>query len=98
MEPYESSSIARISGSEVVHVKEGELSDHLCPKCGSDIITGDSVNVSEGTATLELSCLRCRAEWQAIFVFEGVYLTNDDRFLWMARNDEIEDAEPIKES
>ena len=98
MEPYEGSSIARISGSEVVHVKEGELSDHLCPKCGSDIITGDSVNVSEGTATLELSCLRCRAEWQAIFVFEGVYLTNDDRFLWMARNDEIEDAEPIKES
>lgn len=97
MGTYTGSLIGPTAGSDVEKVPK--LDEERCPKCGTNMINNRYLyKYNDGIVTLKLSCLKCHARWQTIFVFQGVYLTNEAKFLWVAPDDEIEEAGAKNES
>ena len=47
-----------------------------CPVCRTDMIEGGSIEVNAGTATQEVSCLLCHAEWTDIYNLVGYHKLN----------------------
>ncbi len=43
--------------------KEYLNSSHLCPACGKGNVEGGPVEIDEGTALQEVSCIDCGADW-----------------------------------
>jgi len=42
-----------------------------CPHCHSDSISGGEVNIDAGTATQEVTCDDCDAEWLDVYNLTG---------------------------
>ncbi len=45
------------------HMALERCRQNRCPKCGSDQIEGDSVEIMPGSARQDVSCLECDSTW-----------------------------------
>jgi Zn ribbon nucleic-acid-binding protein len=43
-----------------------------CPYCGSEDIQGESVQIEEGAAVQEVSCIDCDSQWYDIYKLVNV--------------------------
>lgn len=43
---------------------------NLCPKCGSNQIEGQEVEIMPGSARQDVSCLECDAEWAEFYTLD----------------------------
>lgn len=68
---FEAASRVRADMQDLPQVTYLQSGGTRCPSCGSHDITGESVEVNEGTATQEVSCLACEAEWVDMYRLVG---------------------------
>lgn len=67
-----------------------------CPFCGSDEISGESINVDAGAAEQEVSCLVCGAQWTDTYLLAG-YRFNHRPTEEEAANAEVDEVEQTHE-
>lgn len=66
------------SGAQPVSIPREQITDEVCPKCGSDEIVGGSVETGGGIAVQETSCGVCDCRWKNVYDFAAVYLIDED--------------------
>lgn len=44
-----------------------------CPFCGSDNISGDSIDIVSGEAYQEITCNECENEWMDVYQLVGIH-------------------------
>lgn len=54
------------------------INANSCPKCGSTEITGDQVEINDGTVTQRVSCLDCDTVWTDIYMHSGRDIHNNE--------------------
>lgn len=64
--------------SSSTHIPVEKMMDNICPKCGSDEITGGFVETGDGVAIQKLSCNVCNAIWRNIYDLSAVELVEDN--------------------
>lgn len=52
-----------------------EIKGSRCPFCGSEDIEGAHMEVEEGGATQEVSCLKCHMAWLDCYALTGYIVT-----------------------
>lgn len=65
-------------GASSTHIPVEDMTDNICPKCGSDDITVGFVETGDGVAIQKLSCNACDAIWRNVYDLSVVELLDDD--------------------
>ena len=60
--------------SESGRIPASELSDSICPSCGSEEISRGFVGTGDNTAIQSVTCRACGAEWRNVYDFAAVTL------------------------
>ena len=80
------------SGVQSVNIPLEQITDGVCPKCGSDEIAGEFVETGGGIAVQEISCGVCDCRWKNVYDFAAVYLIDEDLVIAIPR-----EAQPAHE-
>ena len=59
-------------------IPRDEITDNVCPKCGSDEIAGGFVETGDCIAWQKMACGACDCRWKNIYDFAAVYLIDED--------------------
>ena len=58
-------------------IPASELSDGICPRCGSEEISRGFVGTGDNAAIQSVACRACGAEWRNVYDFAAVMLDGD---------------------
>ena len=71
MKLWQSKTQKRNAGARI---PTSQLSDSICPRCGSEEISRGFVGTGDNTAIQSVACRACGAEWRNVYDFAAVTL------------------------